>query len=479
MKRIAMLFLALVLTLALPLGAMAETMTMVNFALTDPVITSGGQTMMDLTGLEVDVTGGVVPAESAASFQLEVLGGGNTALAALAEVSDGKLVLTADGLNGKYYVPLEELAGASGVDMPALTAAAQKLVSGDLVSQLSAPVMAFAQEFAGSVQPQGTETYAMLSGDVEMTHMTFEVTAEQMDKLFTDILTVLDNNEDFGAFMDVFADAVGEEELKNIALSDAYAEAGISQQMTGDLYMTEDGSNIALEMVQLVSTADSDDQEENHYRFLYETGEDGAISVYSDVDVYEDGEAAEGGYILLTMTGETSGQLELGVGEYKDGEFQAETQVLAMLQPTVVDAGEGIQFTLQFTEDGEEVSLYALGATTETGLYGEFGVTAEGANLTAKFEGAPEGDALSGVLTVNVDAQDQNYGLTANAKISAIEADSAEVFIGADGAENILEMSDTSALTSGLMGIAGTALGVLEQNVPGLAGISSLVGSAF
>ena len=113
MKKISRMLAALTLCLvivALPMHAMAEPMSMLSIAISDPVVLANGEAFLDMSGLELDLTGGTTLDLSKSTVQLQVLGGNDTALAALAEIADGKVVLTADGLNSKYAPSMDSLA---------------------------------------------------------------------------------------------------------------------------------------------------------------------------------------------------------------------------------------------------------------------------------------------------------------------------------------------------------------------------------
>ena len=495
MKKISRMLAALALCLvivALPMHAMAEPMSMLSIAISDPVVLANGEAFLDMSGLELDLTGGTTLDLSKSTVQLQVLGGNDTALAALAEIADGKVVLTADGLNSKYALSMDSLAGMGGMGsmggvniemVQALSQAAASLMNGNLPNELAVPINDFATELMGTMQDEGTVTYKMLSGEMEMQHMTMQASPELTEKLVNDVTSVLDNSAEFHEFLKAVAEASGDASaLDNISIQELVAEAGMSQSMDIDLYSSTQTNATAVEMVQAISTADSDMASELHYKVLIEQPDYGTMNVYADVDVYSDDAPVAGFYFALQQAADTV-NAEIGGGEYYGGEFESEFMMKAAASPASVNGVNTTEVRVEVQSEGETVVFTSTGYMDGGKLFGQFTVEADGMTVTASFDGQANQDgSLSGKLALSAENPEagMSYGLQADTLISYIDADSSEVIIGADGAIDISTMSyeDQEAISNDLGALLINAVSVLDRNVPGLSGIlTQMIGS--
>jgi len=498
MKNISRVVLALVLSLmlvALPAGALAEDMYMAVITLTDPVVLMNDAPMMDMTGVEVDLTAGGNATGDKATLQAQVLGGGETALAALAELSDGQVVLTADGMDAKYAMSLEDMMGpadAGAMDASSVAALFEeaqaigmRMVEGGLIEELAEPFNAFVQELMASAKDEGTVTYTMLSGDMEMSHMSFEVAPETFDNLCNSILTVLDNNADVRELLTLIADNSDSPELKDLALVDLYAQAGVSQKIEADIYTSADGANMAMEMIQNVTNAQTEETMELHYRLLMEQPDMENMNIYVDVDTYEAGAATEGFYFAIRQTPsetleDVEVSVEVGSGIYEDGEYVAQSEVLVNVVPEMLDGVLANRVTVQGSgvEASENFTANCIGYENEGKLYFDGTFEVEGATITLNFDGqAKEEGGLSGVFAASFGPEGQAYGLRVNVDVSTTTMDSAEVLIGADGAIDINSMSSEEAenMNAQIGAVVLNGVSVLDRNVEGLNGLMSML----
>ena len=499
MKNISRVVLALVLSLmlvALPAGALAEDMYMAVITLTDPVVLMNDAPMMDMTGVEIDLTAGGNATGDKATLQAQVLGGSETALAALAELSDGQVVLTADGMDAKYTMSIEDVMGG-GADAGAMDASSvaalveeaqaiiMRMVEGGLIEELAEPITAFSQEIMASAKDEGTATYTMLSGDMEMSHMSFEVAPETFDNLFNSILTVLDNNADVRELLTLIAENTDSPELKDLALADLYAQAGVSQKVEADIYTSADGANMAMEMIQTVTNAQTEETMELHYRMLMEQPDMENMNMYMDVDTYEGGEATQGFYIAIRQTPsetleDVEVSVEVGSGIYEDGEYVSQSEVLVNVVPEMLDGVLANRVTVQGSgvDESENFTANCIGYENEGKLYFDAAFEVEGMTITLNFDGqAKEEGGLTGVFTASFGPEGQAYGLKVNVDVSTAVMDSAEVLIGADGAIDINSMSSEEAesMNAQLGALVLNGVSVLDRNVPGLNGLMSML----
>ena len=499
MKKLSRLLTAVILCLALlalPMQAMAEPMDMLTLTISDPVLLYNGQTMMDMTGLAVDMTGGATADMSKGTFQLQVRGGNATALAALAEFADGKLVLAADGLNDKYSISLESLVSLLGISsgmssgygygpsafqiIGGMSDAFTQLASGSLFEDLMVPVEDFSDELASTMQDMGTVNYRMLSGEMTMQHSRMQATPEMVDRFLNNLFSIMDNNAEFQNLMGVVADLSGEYELRNTSIADLYAQANLSQKFDIDLYTNEDGSCGALEAVQAISEAEYDSVSEVHYRLLMEQPSYDVVNFYFDIDVYENGTAEGGLYLAMQQTSADNMSMEFGAGSYYGDEFETEALYRLTVAPMMFGSIPGIEVRIEVEADGETFTADITGYEDGSHVYGKTTIDVEGISIYGSFDGESNYAGLSGNVEFGATSYGESYAIKAKLATGATTRDSYEVIIGADGAIDIenLSYSDQTSLTNSLGALLINAVSVLDRNVPGMSGIlSQLIGS--
>ena len=493
MKKLSAALLALTLSLILvllPAAALAEPMSLTAITVTDPKIYAGEELAMDLTGLELDLTAGVTADGNKGTVQLQVLGGGETALAGIVEMDNGQFVLTADGLDQKYAISQETLlamagadAGAGGsVDVQSLTAvsdAVNALLSGSLFEDLGDVFNSLGEEIQTRLVDEGETSYEMLSGTKTMQHVSIEVPAELMDQYLADLAAALDNNPDFKNLLGVIADMSGESEVAETSLVGLYEQAGVSQRMDMDIYTVEDGSSFAAEVSQYVTTPDVEGEQRIDYTVKFEQDENGDVRIYADFDAYEGDAPATGGYFAMTGD-DTSATVEIGFGGYEGGEFKAQSLVKVNAYPTTVNDLPGTAVTVTVDDGYSTSEVDVLVCQEGDDIYFEFAADSEGGHFSGAFTGTADEDGISGKLSFGVSSEYDNISVEADVKVSALTADSADVLSGAAGALDIASMGeeDFTNLTNSGMALLINGMSVLDRNVPGLSGLlSGLIGS--
>ena len=485
MKKLRKLSAALALCLVvamLSMSALAEPVGLVSIAITDPVVSANGQTMMDMTGLEVDLVAGGTQSGDTATFQVNVLGGGETALAATAEIADGQLVLAADGLNDKYTISADALADMLGSDALAsfqlgqtLGTAFTNLMNGTLPQELNAVAEKYGEEILNNMTDEGVTTYTMLSGEMEMQHISIAIPAELMDGYMNDFMTVLDSNSDVREILNILAQASGQSEIAGLSLADQYAQLGMSQKIEGDIYTTEDGSCFAADIAQYVTDASNGVENKIAYSLKSEMTAEG-LRFYADSDIYNGDEPMTGLYFAMqSVNGITN--VELGTGEYDEGEFEAQVKVTAVEQPAVINGNNGYELQMTIDSGSDIVLLTCTGYVAADGFYGDCTIEAEGATFTGSFTGSLAEQGLTGQLALSTESNGESYGFTANIAVTGMAVESSEILVGADGAVAIDQLSedDMTAVSGSAMALVVNAVSVLDRNVPGLSGLMSML----
>lgn len=495
MKKFLACMVAMILCL-LPLGALAE-MESISVRLTDPVISVNGTPVMDMEGLLIGIHGAVSEDEESGFVQLDVYGGDENALKAAFEFVGDEVVLSVDGMSELYSIPAEDSSYVVSIPLPdggyaeddvgaQIEPAVQALVEGELPGK----IMVFLNEYGetlGELTPAGKANYTMLSGEMEMEHMMFEMTAEETAAFMDELLVLIGEDADFAALKEILDEMAGEDVLEGKTLQQLYQESGFGMSLKGDVYAK--GSAEALEAELTLTMEDEDEPGIVLWRMIREPNVSGGTDFYTDVDLVEADEPVAGAYLAFTTQEDENGELscvnmDAGAGEYVGADFVSSAQMQAQLlvSPIMIGEVETKQYVLNCVIGDTEFTLNVSGYEKDGELYGMLGLRTGTESLSISFQGN-EGtdDSLYGVLTGNVELNGTLYTLETDvvAELGAFEGDrlldNAEAAIDVDTMTyEQMEEAEIEAVALLFNGVS-----VLDRNVPGLKGLMKMMVKYF
>ena len=480
----------------LPLGALAE-MESISVRLTDPVISVNGTPVMDMEGLLIGIHGAVSEDEESGFVQLDVYGGDENALKAAFEFVGDEVVLSVDGMSELYSIPAEDSSYVVSTPLPdggyaeddvgaQIEPAVQALVEGELPGK----IMVFLNEYGetlGELTHVGKANYTMLSGEMEMEHMMFEMTAEETAAFMDELLVLIGEDADFAALKEILDEMAGEDVLEGKTLQQLYQESGFGMSLKGDVYAK--GSAEALEAELTLTMEGEDEPGIVLWRMIREPNVSGGTDFYTDVDLVEADEPVAGAYLAFTTQEDENGELscvnmDAGVGEYVGADFVSSAQMQAQLlvSPIMIGEVETKQYVLNCVIGDTEFTLNVSGYEKDGELYGMLGLRTGTESLSISFQGN-EGtdDSLYGVLTGNAELNGTLYTLETDvvAELGVFEGDrlldNAEAAIDVDTMTyEQMEEAEIEAVALLFNGVS-----VLDRNVPGLKGLMKMMVKYF
>ena len=461
MKKLFALLLALLMLLG-TCSALAEPSTAYYVSVMDPIVYVNGEPMLDMTGLNVDL-GAMVSDVGCFAVQALVNVGENyetSAAAAQAQLDTNGLTFSIDGMENIYTIDLAQFTAGFDVtpflsQIPAHTLLNTPIEMEALSIDLSLPVR-----------------YAFVTGMMaEFTAEDGTITIDRTEGelIINRVLTAL---ETAGEYVDV----TGIEDLRAQQLA---------FDMNGALTVTGDPATDA-----------------------------GSYAITGKGTFYTKA-TPEGAPFDLNYS-DSAEELNMSIAMTSNGETAA--LIANSTFTTATDGREGLQFTAALTLDDEEQALFAVTATPvensrqmdymlsvqvpeeeaditvilSTGTNGDnlgFALDvfvnngSETSGLYLYYDGEKivdeYGTALNGFVSAGIESNGETGGFDTYLLLQSTATDTTAWAYDSTGAIDIENMTETesSAMQMGIMGVAGTAVSAIMENVPGLAPIiSSMMG---
>lgn len=469
MKKLLALLVALMVLLSCT--ALAEPSTAYTIAFLDPVIYYNDEAILDMTGLDLELSG-YVSDMGYFGIDLGAFVGPeyeNTAAYAYAQLDPERVSFGAEGLSNTYTVDLNELAGmdvSSYLSMlpmiPAHTLLNTPIDTSSMSIDLSLPVRYAAVTGALAPYTNGsTITIDKAAG------------AQLIDQLLASMESAVASVEDS---MDIDSDDIAE--LREVGLcfelnatltvnGDPAANNG-SYTISGSGCIDATEADYPLPFtLQLTDSADVVDMD----IVLTEPEVNDVMNITLDSvsTAIADGRKNVNTSFVMENDGEALSLI------YSAAPVEGSNQVDYLITLDLPETENGMQYMLSTGTNGD-----ALGFSTALTVFEE-GSDPVGFYMDYAGEKIVEESSttLTGSIYTGVMAEGESYDLSTYLVLVASTLDTSEWAYDSTGSIDIQTMSETDMSTAqmGLMGIAGTALSLISEHVPGLAPIlSSLMG---
>ena len=497
MKTLSRIF-CMLLTLVMLLGstaalaeeAVATDLVMQTLTLNEIQMSMNGTSIMDLSGLSLSLGGAVDPETGKGAAQLSLLGGDQAAASVNTAWDSSKAVLTVDGLSKPLTLDiealiaqmfseenlnamLEELLGSlSEEELAALEELFEAI--GECVSEenlnatmagYEAYMTAVSEAMMSCMSEPVAETHKFqLGGEAAAQHITLNVGPEAFNALMEAAFAFYDSNPAFIKVLNAINKLDGSEEQLT-SFTDLYAQLkeveALNFAMNMDVYASDDGANVEVLGDMLLN-----DEQICTYEVLVNAIDESNMVVDVTVAAVEDGEQVS---INCNMSvtasevveGETECSIAMSVDDGSDP-----VSISFWFGP---DADFGYMGTMNITADGENVGM----AFAESDTQVIFTVYTEDSSVevgyVTEIEGLEDGD---GLVYLTVTEGEDSYELTAAVRTTTSTISVAEIdeMLAAEGIDVMtISEEDIETLSNEALMVAMEALGVLGQNVPGLA----------
>lgn len=481
MKKLFAVLLTMVMLLT-SVAAMAESIPTTGIELKDIVLKQDGEIVADLSGLSLKLAAGTDETEDNAVFTAGVYGGDQKAMSALAAFTQGKVVASVEGMSKPLTLDLsdgrliglltEMMSESERAGMMKVQSAVTALTSDETLMNLLMNYAAYQESVnnmltANMTAEENVPTeFLMADGEQNASIITITITGENMVELMKGARAFYDSEPAILDLVNGLMLLSGEDEIPSFAaiLDDATIEEMYNQfDMIVTVYANDDGSLMDL-----------------------------------DISLYDDLAAAEpeflGGAVLAYSLTETLDVKAVVMDNYgTDVTFG-----LSMYESETAPGEMEYDFYGEYTEDGQTTTLLNgwVGPDPDLGTLGNITINPDSEYDAAGFAwsfddtscsfnvydnyndmtiAASEGNTAD---EINLYFGYEEYGTLVEIEcvLAAItgEVDAAELntLAAADGIDvlNITE-EDLNNIINELTMPAMGALGVLSQNVPGLAPI--------
>lgn len=461
MKKLFALLLALLMLLG-TCSALAEPSTAYYVSFLDPIVYANGEPILDMTGLNVDL-GALVSDVGCFAVQALAYVGENydiQAAGAQAQLDTNGLTFNINGMENIYSIDLSEYTYGFDItgllpQIPAHTFLNTPIEMEAVSIDLSLPVRyAFVTGMLAEFTAEdGTITIDKNQGELIINRAltAMETAAESLNVDGVAELRAMRPSFDLTGTMTVDGDPAAnagsyvitgtgsfyaEDLEEGIPMGLSYSDSAEAMNMSVSL--TEDGETMAFVVDTAFATAADGRSETNGAATLVLNEEELATITFSAIPVEE---SRQMDYVLSM-------------------DIPSEEVGAAILLSTNTN-GDDLGFALDiFANDGED----------NTGMY-----------LYYAGEKFVEEDStiLDGYVSLGAEVNEESYGLDTYLLLEAATVDTAQWAYDSTGAISLENMSEAemSSMQMGLMGVVGTALSAIMENVPGLAPIiSSMMG---
>lgn len=481
-----LLAMAMLLTTTAAFAETSDELVMHTITINDIQVSLNDSLVMDLSGLSVSAGGVIDPVTGKGAVQLAALGGDEAAASAMAAWSSDKAVLSVDGLSQPLTLDVDmllELLNSEEVWQVLLQLLAAQMGEEEaeaFIEMIEACSELFSDENLASMG-EGMETYLTAVQEITM-RCTSEPVAEvhdfavlgtadaqcvEMNFTAEDIVSLLkaacafyDSNPAILKLMNAALKLDGEDfEITSFEQAldlDEMPEIAV----TAELYVSDDGS--AVDMMMTVWEEDEP-----------------AVDV--DMDVYSDGEETMLAFGLSDASDFESVDMQLTVSVMPSEEFAGETEISASL--IVNEYGEemsvslwcgpdayfGNMISMAIESDDETIGIAAAASDTRVvfTLYDDENTIEVG--YVTEYDGAEAGE---GQLYATIADSEDTVSITAMVHSTSSIITEAEIdeLLSAEGIDLMsISEEDTETLANEAMMAMFQAIGVLTQNVPGLA----------
>lgn len=460
MKRLLALLVALLMMLSC--AAFAEPSTALTVAVLDPIIYANGETMLDMTGLGVELSAivsdaGVFGLDAGAYVGEEYE---NTAAHAIAQLDANGLTFTAEGLSNIYSIDLAQYLNGFDVttllpSIPAHTLLSTPIEMEAVSIDLSQPVRyALIAELLTAYTTDGVIAIDRTAGELMINNL---LTMIETAASSVDVEGIAELREARPAF-----DLNGTVTVEG----DPSSGAGVvTITGEGNLYAGDSEDSVPFTL-NYTDSADAVDLTVD----VTEGSDVLNIALNSDVTPTADGRDS----VLTTLNIGTSGEDNV-IATYSSTPAEGSAQMDYVASLEIPSEQQSLTFLLSTGTNGDDIG-FAIDVFAETP---EDGST----SLYLYYAGEKVVDevstALNGAVSFGVDAGGESYAIDTYLLLQSAVDDTANWAYDSSAPIAIETISETdlSTLQAGLMGIAGTALTLINENVPGLAPLlSSLMG---
>lgn len=446
-------------------------------------------TLLDLTGLSVELSGGYSEAGQALA-QLAVLGGDKTAASAKLAVSDGVGVLSVDGMSKALSLNLAEAMQQYSDEDTLKSMLAEALEIGDdeakkaalddlfvsvpaIVSEENVAATMAAFEAYAENQQKAAEGCIVETRDLEENEYVFEgsgqsaakayqisVPAEAIREYQMGAFSVYDANPAVLAVLNDILILDDQQPLTGSISDIMKAEMeDVNVAVEGNVYTSADESCVGVAMT--VTESGNAENAIDMYADI-EMGDDMYISMTINVD-------AENSvfFVMATEPSDVDPAKKLFSAYMAINEGEDQQQVTVVCGP---DETYGDMLMVIVNADGEEVTFG--GAVSETGWFAQ--MYEEDITLDATY--TAEGEGTGNLVLTMVDGNDV-YTASANVSVTAstVSADEITALTKAEAIDvTTIGEEEISGLTGELASVGMQAALILLQGVPG---IGTLLGS--
>ena len=476
-------------TVALAEGAAAD-LTMQTLTLNDIQVSMNDTPVLDLSGLSLSMGGAMDPETGKGAAQLSLLGGDQAAASVNTAWDSSKAVLTVDGLSKPLTLDIEALL-AQMFSEENLNAMLEELLGSLSEDELAALKELFeaisecASEENLNATMEGFETYMatvsetmmscmsepvaethkfQLADEADAQHITMNVGPEAFSTILDAAFAFYDSNPAFIKVLNAIMKLDGSDEQLT-SFADLYAQVKEAEElnfaMNMDVYASDDGANVEVLGDMLLN-----DEQICAYEVLVCAVDESNMVVDVTVTAVEDGDEATINFNLSATASEVvEGETEYSIAMSVDDGVDP-VSISAWFGP---DADFGYMGTLNIIADGENVGM----AFAESDTQNIFTIYTEDTSVEVGYVSRIEGlEAGDGLVYLTVTEGEDSYEVTAAVRTTTSTISVAEIdeMLAAEGIDVMtISEEDISTLSSEVMMVAMEALGVLGQNVPGLA----------
>lgn len=461
--------LLVILMVASPVLAAAETIPMTAVQIADPVIYVDGEPLLDMSGLMLQLAGGSTADGELTQLFVDVFAGGENINSAVLQLDEGGVAGYLSGMSSAYGVSAETL-GALPIEgfgsLEELMAALENWTLFDDIEALHTQL----EEKMVYGEPEVIEV-ELAAGMADMTYQPFEVDATEYMHAY---MALLGNDALLGPLLNAAAAEDGYESFAAIV-----EEMDIAYNLSGGMASTEDGMSALIKMDGSMAIDGETMNFESNMLLDGSLGDAQHLTV--SMSLFSEESLEEG--MTVEMSGVVSGGdvfLEGAISEHDDeGENVVGTFSLNAASADGAGAGTDlVEFAFETPEDGGmTISASSVAATGETRV--ELKVVDAYTDVSAycafsPTESADEGVIASGNLEIGVNDGTSTYAIAAPVRVVMTTIESDDFYIAP---ENVI---DVTAMTEEEAEAASTELGMaflqmltkLESAVPGLGGLT-------
>lgn len=471
--------------LAAPISAGAENLDMVALQISDPTVSINGQSMIDLTGLTLQLAGGANADMTLGQLFLDILGGGNAVTSAMVQVDENGLAGFVGGMSKAYGIPMATLtalfeqATASMGDVNAMveesSAVAQQIANWTLPQQIAELIVGYVETNKAPAQNY-TKELSLTSGAVSAEFVSSSV---DCNALIPQVAALLDSDELAREFL-VLMNAEGA--IYAESYTELLSDTGINWTVvtgsaSGDNFSAEDmilKMENGGEVVNIAFTSLTEGTADGSHTALEvsiypEASEFAGEEVYATLDITAGSIVTIAGHFGYNFGSDDAYDLAL-MASITEGGFSG------MLSDTMgmINASCSLvpgSFDLTIAVDGESMNFYC--NWSDAGFSVGFNAGAAGSLDLSYVAEANDAYFFKGKLNFTMNDGYDTYAASLGIGVVPGVVDSANTYIAPEMVTDITLMSeeDMAAAETEIMTVLQNTVMTLSQYVPGLQAI--------